>query len=306
MAARCATGGRYGAAQGQQHTETQGSVVSATSTRRTAEANTETISQAKTSATEGTGNARAERVTKTERVAESLREQISSGQLPPAALLPSETQLVNQYGVSRITARAAIAALRTEGLVTVIQGKGAFVRRVADSTHNYPRAIERITGAGFRDLDTDSGWREVEAPATYHRNADASLALSIGIAEHSPLFGVDRLLEDAAGRRLLHRTYVPFATVEEVAGLDDDPFVPASQLYETLAGAGLELRWTEHVSARNPTPDDAATLRVPDGTPMLITRRLTATPSGRPLMMEETHRSAENTQLSYQLPPIVK
>jgi len=46
-----------------------------------------------------------------------IRAQILSGELEPGQALPSETTLTQTYGVSRNTARAAVALLRDEGLV---------------------------------------------------------------------------------------------------------------------------------------------------------------------------------------------
>ncbi|MCI0687524.1 MAG: GntR family transcriptional regulator, partial [Sporichthyaceae bacterium] len=60
---------------------------------------------------------RAGKPIKYQQVADALREQITAGILPPASPLPSESQIIDQYGVSRPTARAAIAALRAEGLI---------------------------------------------------------------------------------------------------------------------------------------------------------------------------------------------
>jgi DNA-binding GntR family transcriptional regulator len=60
-----------------------------------------------------------------------------------------------------------------------------------------------------------------------------------------------------------------------------------------------ELRWVEHVRATIPTPDDTTTLHIPTGLPVLITRRVTTDTHGRPIAMEETRRSAEDTQLTY-------
>lgn len=236
-----------------------------------------------------------------ERVAAKLREQIASGALPPASLLPSEAQLSARYGVSRPTARAAIAALRKEGIVQVIKGKGSFVRRAADqrATHTHPRTIT-ASGHEYRDSDTDDDrWSEVEAPSTYRVNATPALALAIGVAEHTPLFGCDRLLEDVARRRVLHRLYLPFPVVAEVPALEEDPFRPAGETYTLLADAGYKLAVTDYFTARNPNPDDAATLHIADGAPMLITRRITTGADGQPLAMEETHRSADDTQLAY-------
>lgn len=62
------------------------------------------------------------------RIAAELREQISSGVLAPGAPLPSESAIVQRYGVSRGTARQALSELEGSGLVRSVHGRGRFVR----------------------------------------------------------------------------------------------------------------------------------------------------------------------------------
>jgi DNA-binding GntR family transcriptional regulator len=62
-----------------------------------------------------------------QQVAAVLRTRIESGELPVGRALPSETQLMGEFGVSRITARHAVRLLADEGLVKVVQGRGVFV-----------------------------------------------------------------------------------------------------------------------------------------------------------------------------------
>jgi DNA-binding GntR family transcriptional regulator len=62
-------------------------------------------------------------------VASALRERIRSGQLPPGARVPSISYLMQEYGIARNTARRAVGVLVDEGLVTVRQGWGTFVRQ---------------------------------------------------------------------------------------------------------------------------------------------------------------------------------
>lgn len=61
------------------------------------------------------------------RLRDHLRQQILSGALHANDRLPSEQALVNQFGISRVTVRQALRALREEGLVRTAQGKGCFV-----------------------------------------------------------------------------------------------------------------------------------------------------------------------------------
>lgn len=61
------------------------------------------------------------------RIAEDLREQISSGELATGQRVPSEAELMRRYGVSRGTARQGLALLEAAGLVRAVHGKGRFV-----------------------------------------------------------------------------------------------------------------------------------------------------------------------------------
>jgi len=61
-------------------------------------------------------------------LADILRERIKSGELPPRSLVPSESYLQQEHGVSRGTVRMAISILRDEGLVVTISGRGTFVK----------------------------------------------------------------------------------------------------------------------------------------------------------------------------------
>jgi GntR family transcriptional regulator len=60
-------------------------------------------------------------------LADDLRAEIDSGDLPPGARLPSEAEMAEQYGVSRDTVRRATAELASDGLLVVLHGRGTFV-----------------------------------------------------------------------------------------------------------------------------------------------------------------------------------
>ncbi|HEX4863813.1 MAG TPA: FCD domain-containing protein, partial [Acidimicrobiales bacterium] len=57
-----------------------------------------------------------------EMVAEALRERIVSGELPDGSSLPKQDDLLEEFGVSKPSAREAFRILETEGLVTVQRG----------------------------------------------------------------------------------------------------------------------------------------------------------------------------------------
>jgi DNA-binding GntR family transcriptional regulator len=58
-----------------------------------------------------------------------LRDEIARGALVPGDPLPSEQSLCDQFGVSRITVRRALADLAEQGLIERRHGVGSFVRQ---------------------------------------------------------------------------------------------------------------------------------------------------------------------------------
>jgi DNA-binding GntR family transcriptional regulator len=60
-------------------------------------------------------------------LADVLRKRIDGGELRPGALVPSEADLMSEFGVARITARSAIRELREAGVIYTIRGEGSFV-----------------------------------------------------------------------------------------------------------------------------------------------------------------------------------
>lgn len=66
------------------------------------------------------------------RVVAGLKDRILAGDLAPGARLPSENELIEEYGVSRTVVREAVTRLRAEGLVETFQGRGSFVLAVPE------------------------------------------------------------------------------------------------------------------------------------------------------------------------------
>ena len=56
-----------------------------------------------------------------------LRARIERNEFPPRQPLPSESQLMGEYGVSRGSVRHALLVLAEEGLTVTIQGRGTYV-----------------------------------------------------------------------------------------------------------------------------------------------------------------------------------
>lgn len=63
----------------------------------------------------------------------AISERIATGVYPVGDKLPSEQELIEEFGVSRTVVREAIANLKAGGLVRTVQGLGAFVEQAGKS-----------------------------------------------------------------------------------------------------------------------------------------------------------------------------
>lgn len=232
-------------------------------------------------------------------VAAAIRQAILSDEFEPGSALPSETQLIERYHVSRPTVRNAIAALRTEGLIEVIHGKGSFVRSRPTVALTVDRAVTRnAEGAYSTGLE---GWELNEPPTVYRTRTTAETGPLLGLDEDEALFGVDRLYADpATGTRVAHRVLLPFATAEGTK-LAEHPDTEPTEIYTALEAAGHTLTWTEYAAARMPLPDERTTLQLPDATPVLHTCRVTYGTDDRPLLLEELRASGDRARTAYRI-----
>jgi len=64
---------------------------------------------------------------RSEQIRLQIEQAIRSGSFAPGARLPSERELVDAFGVSRVSVREAIRSLEAVGLINVQHGRGAFV-----------------------------------------------------------------------------------------------------------------------------------------------------------------------------------
>lgn len=71
------------------------------------------------------------RETLTSQLVREITERIERGFYPRGLQLPTEKDLIDEFGVSRTVVREAIANLRASGLVSTRQGIGAFVQQSA-------------------------------------------------------------------------------------------------------------------------------------------------------------------------------
>lgn len=61
-------------------------------------------------------------------IKQTIQNMINSGELPVGSEIPSETELITLFEVSRVTARRAIDELARDGYIEKVQGKRAYVK----------------------------------------------------------------------------------------------------------------------------------------------------------------------------------
>lgn len=133
-------------------------------------------------------------------MAESIREQIVSGELGFGQQLPSQKQLAIQYNVSLITVKRAILELVKEGFLRGHPGKGVFVGSPISHAHASPQTQTKSIGALITDLTSpfySSVLRAVEIEAS-HENYFVILSNTDTLVPNEPK-QIERLLAAGVG-----------------------------------------------------------------------------------------------------------
>jgi GntR family histidine utilization transcriptional repressor len=116
------------------------------------------------------------------RVKSFLKQGLASGHWQPGALMPSEAELVAQFGVSRMTVTRALRELQNEGLVTRVQGLGTYAAHLlrVSSTLTIRDLHEEIIARGHH--------HHAEVHVARQERASAAVAAQLGLAKGAPVF----------------------------------------------------------------------------------------------------------------------
>lgn len=87
-----------------------------------------------------------------ERVAALMAREIASGRLPTGGPIPSEPELIDEYGVSKTVVRETVQALAAANLVTIQHGKRTVVRPESEWNHLSRLVWEALRAEGRAEL----------------------------------------------------------------------------------------------------------------------------------------------------------
>ncbi|HEU5160534.1 MAG TPA: GntR family transcriptional regulator [Streptosporangiaceae bacterium] len=216
------------------------------------------------------------------RIADELREHIRAGGYPPGARLPTMATLSATYGVSAIVVRQAISVLRGEGLVETRRGGGTVVRvrppvrRVAMDRYKLETSPPATPATSFTH-DQRITWQEYRLDKEYARvRADGELASLFELSPGTPLLRRHFVFYARGAPQQISINYLPwdFVAGTPVADPQREPWPGGTPAQLAFLGHPAT-RVEEAVRSRMPTPEEAETLRLAGGVPVLtITRRM--------------------------------
>ncbi|QBD78799.1 GntR family transcriptional regulator [Ktedonosporobacter rubrisoli] len=206
---------------------------------------------------------------------EVMREKIRSGEWKPGDLIPSERELGEQYGISRMTARQAITELVNEGLFYREQGKGTFVSR-----HKITQQLIRLTGF-TEDIQARGQRPSTKTLSAQMVLADEATAERLHVKQGRQLFRLHRLRLADDEPLAIETSLICFIGCEKL--LEDD--LEQNSLYQLLETKyGLPpIEAEQELEAGLASNDEAQVLRIPVGSPVLFTRRTTYTERNQPI-----------------------
>jgi len=200
-------------------------------------------------------------------IREVLRRRILDGSYAPHSQMPSESRMMESFGVSRITIRQALGDLQKEGLIFKVMGKGSFVAK--------PKAFQSLSRLqGFGEAMSPSGY-ETYSMLLSAREVEASpvVAQRLALKEGASVFEIQRL-------RYLNRepisvdvSYFPLEIgrrlVQEDLAARDIFVILENDLGHNLTHADVQI---EAITA---DPSLARHLRIDEAAPLLRIERLT-------------------------------
>jgi GntR family transcriptional regulator len=192
-----------------------------------------------------------------------LSRRIAEG-LEPGSPIPSERDLAEQYGLSRMTVRQAINALVADGRLERRLGRGTYVAQ--------PKMDVQIRLVGFTEDMRRRGMTASSRTLSFERiAATPALAGHLEIESGDPVVRLVRLRYADEIPMAIERTHIPERLVPGLV----EAGVPKS-LYQYLnEHYGIVLTWGEQqIEASITAAEDAPLLNIrPDGVVLIMARR---------------------------------
>jgi GntR family transcriptional regulator len=224
-------------------------------------------------------------------VVAEIKQRIERGRYAPGSLLPSEHQLVDEFGVSRPTIVKALALLRQDGWIDTQQGKGSFVRgRSALADTQRTRPADDVLELSEAELSGELVQAGVKL-------APPHVTTLLGLEPGAKAFLRQRLLSEDGEPVELASVWFP---LELATGTD----LASAELLNESIRRHLQVRKrvrfdhaTERITARRPAGEEATLLRVSPDVPVLSVIVTAYDPAGHPLQVVDLVLPGERHEL---------
>lgn len=222
-----------------------------------------------------------------------LREKIASGSFAPGERLPTENELIQAYGVSRITVRQALQALSKDGLIERQQGRGTFVSSRKSRKARFSGVIH-LTGSldELIAMGMDTPVKVLEMNLVEADQHEAEL-LEIGVGTR--IYRLKRLRLSEGKPFGMIFNYIP----EEIgAKLTIEELGSGALLHTMETKLGIKLKTAiQEIHAELADPYAAKLLDVRVGTALLSIERTVYSDDGKPV--EYVHSLYRNDLYGY-------
>lgn len=244
-------------------------------------------------------------VTKHQEIGRHLRERIADGTYAAGSKIPAIPDLMDEFDVARDTVRDAISRLANEGLVTPRRGVGTVVRDGSPVALAYrPDKAASV----WADQAEEPGPNSDQVVTAEWVTPDREITTRLDLPPRSQV--VHRVRHQSKGKHIaqIHEQWLPdyvAEIIQKATGVDlaDINVTPPTDLFSLLRQAGdAPTVVTEKVSSRMPDPDEAETLYLPAGVPVLITHRVTRNEASTPLETATFTGAADRMSQSFTLP----
>jgi GntR family transcriptional regulator len=208
---------------------------------------------------------------KYQRISDSLRLKIESGDLPPDSQLPTETDLSEEFGVSRNTTRDAIKSLISLGLVETRPGQGTFVTRPPDPLITTLSADENTglgggEGAAYRsEVSQEHREPTTSDPDVRLQTATEEIAARLRVPQGTRLISrhQQRFIDGTPWS--LQTSFYPrqFALQGAERLLDDDDIEEGTVRYLQVALDLKQVGYRDWITVRAPDLNEISFFRLP-------------------------------------------
>ncbi|MGH2531649.1 MAG: GntR family transcriptional regulator [Thermomicrobiales bacterium] len=196
-----------------------------------------------------------------------LREAIEQGRYRLGDRLPTEGELQQAYGVSRVTVRTALRRLEEDGLISTQRGRGTYVTTQAHPEDQIERNPSRLLSFE-EDVQRQAGPPRVEVLAVEHGPAPQRMAAVLELGPGEEVTRVRRLGWVGDAPLWLESRYFHPSVGEALAERDLES-ASVTALLETVAGRHVTSSRLR-ISAAAATSDQAKLLGLHAGDPVLI------------------------------------